>query len=136
MQVVAEDAFPDDGLHLSDAIGRQVMWVADRGLLTDARIDKEIWPVEGLDWITALRSPAIGALVDGGELQLSLFDERDLFELRSADYPGERLVACRNPLLAEERARKRESLLRATERELEKVAAATRREKRRLVVQD
>jgi transposase len=113
-----------------------VVWVADRGLLTDARIDEEIRPVEGLDWITALRSPAIGGLVDGGELQLSLFDERDLFELRSADYPGERLVACKNPLLAEERARKRESLLRATERELEKVAAATRRERRRLVGQD
>lgn len=115
---------------------QHVVWVADRGLLTDARIEEEIRPVEGLDWITALRSPAIGALVDSGELQLSLFDERDLFELRSPDYPGERLVACRNPLLAEERARKRESLLRATEGELEKVAAATRREKRRLVGRD
>jgi hypothetical protein len=115
---------------------RRVVWVADRGLLTDARINEEVRPVEGLDWITALRSPAIGALVDGGELQLSLFDERDLFEFQSTDYPGERLVACRNPLLAEERARKRESLLRATERELEKIAAATRREKRRLVGRD
>ena len=110
--------------------------MADRGLLTDARINEEIRPVEGLDWITALRSPAIGALVDSGELQLSLFDERDLFELRSADYPGERLVACKNPLLAEERARKRESLLRATQRELDKVAAATRREKGRLTGRD
>ena len=114
----------------------QVVWVGDRGLLTDARIDAELRPVEGLEWITALRAPAIGALVDGGDLQLSLFDERDLFELRSSDYPGERLVACRNPLLAEERARKREALLRSTERELEKVAAATRREKRRLVGAD
>lgn len=115
---------------------RRVVWVADRGLLTDARINEEVRPVEGLEWITALRSPAIGALVDSGDLQLSLFDERDLFELQSTDYPGERLVACRNPLLAEERARKRESLLRATERELEKIAAATRREKRRLVGRD
>jgi hypothetical protein len=113
-----------------------VVWVGDRGLLTDARIDEELRPVEGLEWITALRAPAIGALVDEGDLQLSLFDEQDLFELASPDYPGERLVACRNPLLAEERARKREALLQATERELEKVAAATRREKRRLVGAD
>jgi hypothetical protein len=113
-----------------------VVWVGDRGLLTDARIDEELRPVEGLEWITALRAPAIGALVDEGDLQLSLFDERDLFELHSPNYPGERLVACKNPLLAEERARKREALLQATERELEKVAAATRREKRRLVGAD
>jgi len=115
---------------------RHVVWVADRGLLTNARIDKEIRPAEGLEWITALRSPAIAALVAGEVLQLSLFDERDLFEFSSPDYPDERLVACRNPLLAEERARKREALLQATERELEKVAVATRREKRRLVGQD
>lgn len=115
---------------------RRVVWVGDRGLLTDARIEEELRPVEGLDWITALRAPALGALVESGELQLSLFDERDLFELRSAAFPGERLVACRNPLLAEERARKRESLLRATEAELETIARATRREKRRLVGRD
>ncbi len=114
----------------------RVVWVGDRGLLTDARIDEELRPVEGLEWITALRAPALGALVESGELQLSLFDERDLFELRSAAYPQERLVACRNPLLAEERARKRESLLRATEAELEKIALATRRAKRRLVGRD
>ena len=114
----------------------RVVWVGDRGLLTDARIDEELRPVEGLEWITALRAPALGALVEAGELQLSLFDERDLFELRSAAYPQERLVACRNPLLAEERARKRESLLRATEAELEKIARATRRVQRRLVGRD
>jgi hypothetical protein len=114
----------------------RVVWVGDRGLLTEARIEEELRPVEGLAWITALRAPALGALVEAGELQLSLFDERDLFELRSAAYPGERLVACRNPLLAEERARKRESLLRATEAELEKVALATRRATRRLVGRD
>jgi len=115
---------------------KHVVWVGDRGLLTDARIEEELRPVEGLEWITALRAPAIGALVDSRVLQLSLFDERDLFEFTSPDYPGERLVACKNPLLAEERSRKREALLQATERELEKIAVATRREKRRLVGKD
>jgi len=114
----------------------RVVWVGDRGLLTDARIREELRPVEGLEWITALRAPAIGTLVEDQVLQLSLFDERDLFELTSPDYPGERLVACKNPLLAEERARKREALLRATERELDNVALATRKERRRLVGQD
>jgi len=115
---------------------KHVVWVADRGLLTNARIREELRPVEGLEWITALRAPAIQALVEGKVLQLSLFDLRDLFEFTSADYPGERLVACKNPLLAEERARKREALLRSTERELERIAVATRREKQRLVGKD
>ncbi|MBM3190191.1 MAG: IS1634 family transposase [Chloroflexi bacterium] len=115
---------------------KHVVWVGDRGLLTDARIEEDLRPVEGLAWITALRSRAIAGLLDGDVLQLSLFDERDLFEFTSPDYPGERLVACKNPLLAQERARKREALLQATERELEKVAVATRRERRRLVGKD
>jgi len=115
---------------------RNVVWVGDRGLLTDARIEEELRPVKGLEWVTALRAPAIAALVKDEVLQLSLFDEQDLFEFSSPDYPGERLVACKNPLLADERARKREALLQATERELESVAAATRREKRRLVGMD
>lgn len=115
---------------------RHVVWVGDRGLLTEARINEELRPVEGLEWITALRAPAIAALVHREVLQLSLFDVRDLFEFSSPDYPGERLVACQNPLLADQRARKREALLQATERELEKIAVATRREKRRLVGQD
>ena len=115
---------------------RNVVWVGDRGLLTDARIEEELRPVKGLEWVTALRAPAIAALVRDEVLQLSLFDEQDLFEFSSPDYPGERLVACKNPLLADERARKREALLQATERELESVAAATRREKRRLVGMD
>jgi hypothetical protein len=114
----------------------RVVWVGDRGLLTDARINEELQPVEGLDWITALRAPAIRAQVDKQVLQLSLFDEQDLFEFSSPDYPGERLVGCRNPLLAAERARKRGELLRATEAELDKIAAATRRPKRRLTGQD
>jgi transposase len=113
-----------------------VVWVADRGLLTDKRVEEELRPVEGLDWITALRSPAIAALVNDEVLQLSLFDEQDLFEFSSPDYVGERLVACRNPLLAQKRARKREALLQATERELEKIAEATRRQKRRLIGKD
>lgn len=110
----------------------RVVFVADRGLLTDARIEEELKPVKGLAWITALRAPAIAALVRDEVLQLSLFDERDLFEITSPDYPGERLIACRNPFLAEERARKREALLQATERELDAIVAATGRPRRPL----
>jgi len=106
----------------------RVVLVADRGLLTEARIEAELRPLAGrLDWITALRSPAIRRLVEEGDLQLSLFDEHDLGEITSARFPGERLIACRNPLLATERARKREELLRATEKKLEAIARATRR---------
>jgi transposase len=110
----------------------RVVWVGDRGMITAARIREELAPVEGLDWITALRAPAIRKLAEQGVLQLSLFDERDLAEIHSPDYPGERLVACRNPFLADERARKREELLEATARELEKIVAATRRKQRPL----
>jgi hypothetical protein len=111
----------------------RVVFVGDRGLLTSARIREELAPVEGLDWVSALRSEQIRKLAeDGGPLQMSLFDETDLAEITHPDFPGERLIACFNPLLAAERARKREDLLQATERELEKVAAATRREKRAL----
>jgi hypothetical protein len=88
--------------------------------------------VEGLDWITALRAPTIGSLAQQGVIQPSLFDEVGLAEIRSPDYPGERLIACRNPFLADERRRKREELLEATEQQLEKVVKATQREKRRL----
>ncbi|MDP2727633.1 MAG: transposase, partial [Dehalococcoidia bacterium] len=84
---------------------------------------------EGLDWITALRGPAIKLLAEGGAIQLSLFDERDLAEITSPQYPGERLIACRNPLLAQERARKRQELLKATEKDLEKIVAATQKPK-------
>jgi len=110
----------------------QVIMVGDRGLITEARIREEIRPVQGLDWITALRSSQIRKLVDSGSLQLSLFDEQDLAEITDPSYPDERLVVCRNPLLAEERARKRRDLLEATEKELQKIAEATRRTKRRL----
>jgi transposase len=108
-----------------------VCLVGDRGMLTSARIDTELRPAQ-LDWITALRAPQIKALLEQDALQLSLFDEQNLFQIAHPDYPGERLVCCRNPQLAAERARKREALLAATETELEKIAAATRREKRPL----
>ena len=111
---------------------KRVVFVGDRGILTDARITEELRPVEGLDWITALRAPTIRSLAQQGVIQPSLFDEVGLAEIHSPDYPGERLIACRNPFLADERRRKREALLQATEQELEKVAKATLREKRRL----
>jgi transposase len=114
----------------------RVVLVGDRGMLTEARIRKELQGTEGLDWISALRAPAIRQLVKGGVLQLSLFDKTDLAEIHSPDYPGERLMVCKNPLLAEERARKRQALLQATEAELEKVVAATQRQKHRLKGKD
>jgi hypothetical protein len=109
----------------------RVCLVGDRGMLTGARIRDEIRPAQ-LDWISALRAPQIKALVDDGALQLSLFDTQDLLEIDSPDFPGERLVCCHNPVLAEERARKRGELLAATEKELAPIAAATRRDKRPL----
>ena len=99
----------------------RVVLVGDRGMITSARIRAELAPA-GLDWITALRAPQIRALADAGAFQLSLFDERDLAEITAPEFPGERLVVCKNPLLAEERARKREDLLRATEAALTKLA--------------
>jgi hypothetical protein len=108
-----------------------VVLVGDRGLITQARIAADLAPA-GLDWITALRAPAIRGLVEGGALQLSLFDERDMAAITSPDYPGERLIVCRNPDLARERARKREDLLCATERDLAKVARAVERARRPL----
>jgi transposase len=110
----------------------RVVLVGDRGMITEARIREEIAPVTGLDWISALRSPQIKALVEQGSLQLSLFDQRDLGEIHDPRYPGERLIACRNPFLAQERSRKRQELLAATERELDKIVAATARAKRTL----
>jgi Transposase DDE domain len=109
----------------------RVVLVGDRGMLTAARLREDIRPAD-LDWITALRAPQVKALVRGGALQLSLFDEQDLAEITSPDFPGERLVACKNPLLEAERARKRESLLQATEADLDKIAAAVQRERRPL----
>jgi hypothetical protein len=103
---------------------RKMVMVGDRGMITSARIGALRELDKNYGWITALRSPQIRKLMaDDGPLQLSLFDEQDLAEITSPDFPGERLVACRNPALAEERARKREALLTATEKLLAPVAA-------------
>ena len=91
--------------------------VGDRGMITQARITEDIEPA-GLDWITALRAPAIKDLLNSGALQLSLFDQRDMASITSPDFPGERLIVCRNPDLAAERTRKREERLVATEKDL------------------
>ena len=104
------------------ALGHVVL-VGDRGMITQARIDEDLRPA-GLDWITALRAPALQGLVSGGHLQMSLFDQRDMAAITSPDFPGERLIVCRNAELARERARKREDLLKATERDLAKISKA------------
>jgi hypothetical protein len=108
---------------------RHVVMVGDRGMLTSARIEQTLRPA-GLDWITALRGPAIQKLAaEGGPLQFSLFDTRDMAEITSPDYPDERLVVCKNPLLAEERRRKRDELLALTEVDLCKIEVRVAREK-------
>ena len=115
---------------------KRVVIVGDRGMITDARIREEFHGVDGLDWITCLRAPAIAKLLERGSFQLSLFDKRDMVEIADAGFPGERLVICKNPLLAEERARKRRELLEATERELERIRVAVERVSRPLRGQD
>jgi hypothetical protein len=110
----------------------RVVLVGDRGMITEARIREDLQPA-GLDWITALRAPAIQALAaEGGPLQMSLFDERDMAEISAPDYPGERLIVCRNRELAIERARKRGELLDATEAELARIKAAVERKRNAL----
>jgi transposase len=105
-----------------------VVLVGDRGMITEARITKDI-KAGGLDWITSLRAPAIKALLNNGALQLTLFDQRDMASITAPDFPGERLVVCRNPDLAAERTRKREDLLAATERDLTRIKAAVARKR-------
>jgi transposase len=100
----------------------QLVLVGDRGMISNKAID-ELREGHGVAWITALKNVSIRALVEQGQLQLDLFDERNLLELSSPDYPGERLVACRNPQLAKLRTHKREELLAATEASLEKIKA-------------
>lgn len=105
----------------------RVLLVGDRGMISEARIREDLAPA-GLDWLTALRAPAIQALAaDNGPLQLSFFDERDMAEIASPDYPGERLIVCRNKALAAERAQKREELLAATEADLARIKASVGR---------
>lgn len=105
----------------------RVVFVGDRGMITSARIRDDLREVDGLDWISALRTEGIRKLVDSKLIQRSLFDEHALAEIVSEDFPGERLIVCRNPILADERARKREDLLQATERKLEPIRQATLR---------
>lgn len=137
---LAVDVYPGntgDPTTLADQVSKlrrrfglsRVVLVGDRGLLTQTQID-HLQQHPGLGWISALRSGSIRELVDGGHLQLSLFDKQNLAEITSPDYPGERLVACYNPLWAAERRRKREQLLAATEKELERIAAELARRTR------
>ena len=110
----------------------RVVLVGDRGMITEARIREDLDDIEGLNWITALRGPAIRDLVKAGHLQPSLFDRTDMAEIASPDYPGQRLIVCRNPLLADLRRHKRRELLDATERELAKIVTAVTRAKKPL----
>ena len=109
-----------------------VILVGDRGMITSARIRQDLPTARGIQWISALRANQIQKLAKDGQLQMSLFDQTDLVEIAHPEFPGERLIACFNPLLAEERSRKRPDLLAATEKQLEKIAVATRRPKRPL----
>jgi transposase len=114
----------------------RVVFVGDRGMLTSARIREDLQGLDGVDWISALRTTDIRKLEALPGLQLSLFDERGFVELTDPVFPGERLVVCRNPLMADERARKREELLDATEAKLDEIVRATERPKRPLRGQD
>lgn len=118
---------------LRDRFGiEHIVWAGDRGMLTSARIEQLLKP-QGMDWVSSLRAPQIAQLAaEHGPFQPSLFDERNLLELTSEHFPGERLVVCRNPALAEERARKRLELLAATEADLARIAATTQRARRPL----
>lgn len=109
----------------------RVIMVGDRGMLTAARIEKDLKPRQ-IDWITSLRAPTIRMLWQSGPLQLSLFDDQDMAEIHSPEFPGERLIACKNPLLAEDRARTRKELLQVTETKLQAVVEATERARRPL----
>jgi transposase len=106
----------------------RVVLIGDRGMITEARIAEDL-KAAGLDWITALRAPAIKELLNSGVLQLTLFDQRDMASITSPDFPGERLIVCRNPELAAERTRKREDLLAATEKDLASIKATVERKR-------
>lgn len=110
----------------------RIILVGDRGMLTQKRIEEDLKGHAGMEWISALRAPQIQALMVQGAIQMSLFDEQDLAEITHADYPGERLIVCRNPLLAVERARKRRELIAAAEKKLQEIEAATQRSRQPL----
>ena len=111
---------------------RQIIIVGDRGLITSRQINEILRGEEGLDWVTALRAENIKKLASQGKIQMSLFDQRGLAEIESPDYPGERLIVCRNPALAAERHHHRQELLAATEKELQAIVVATQRGQRPL----
>ena len=108
---------------------QRVVLVGDRGMLTGARIREDLKDVDGLRWITTLRAPTIRKLIKAGEVAQTMFDERDLAEISSPEFRGERLIVCRNPILADQRQRKRQELLAATEKELMPIVKATGRAK-------
>ncbi len=108
---------------------QRVVLVGDRGMLTGARIREDLQGIDGLRWITTLRAPTIRKLIREGEVAQTMFDERDLAEISSPEFPGERLIVCRNPILAEQRQRKRQALLASTEKELTPIVTATQRAK-------
>jgi hypothetical protein len=121
---------PDQVAKLRDRFGlARVVLVGDRGMLTATQL-ATLRQLPGIGWISALRGPAIRELVEQGALQLSLFDAKNLAEITTPEYPGERLIACFNPLLAEERQRKRTALLDATEREYQKIAREVARRRK------
>ena len=113
-----------------------VVWVSDRGILTNSKIKELVKPTEGLDYITGLTKPQIRKLAEVEVIQLGLFDQVNLVEFESEDYPDERLIACRNPLIAQKNQQQREALLEAVEKELDLIVQATQREKRALKGQD
>ncbi|MBA3710286.1 MAG: IS1634 family transposase, partial [Planctomycetes bacterium] len=110
----------------------RVVYVGDRGMITNARIREDLAGLPGIGWVTCLRAPAIQDLRDQGTIQLGIFDQQDLAEISSETFPGERLVVCRNPLLAVERGRKRQALLEATTADLDEIAARVARAKKPL----
>jgi len=119
--------FQDQVAKVKDRFGvADVIWVGDRGMITSTQV-AQLRALAGLSWVTALRAPTIQQLVEAGSIQMSLLDTHDLAEVTDARYPGERLVLCFNPLLAEERAKRREDMLQATEKELAKVSAMAAR---------
>ena len=113
-----------------------VVWVSDRGIFTNSKIKELVKPIEGLDYITGLTKPQIRKLAEVEVIQLGLFDQVNLVEFESEDYPDERLIACRNPFIAEKNKQQREALLEAVEKELDLIVQATQREKRALKGQD
>ena len=113
-----------------------VVWVSDRGILTNSKIKELVKPIEGLDYITGLTKPQIRKLAEVEVIQLGLFDQVNLVEFESEDYPDERLIACRNPFIAQKNQLQREALLEAVEKELDLIVQATQREKRALKGQD